>query len=134
MQRCWIQKYDGRIDGYDGEWKLIDTINIKDKITLPTIVGCIDECNVIITDRVLGRLHTYMLDMKTKISQRVITGIDTSWVASCALLNDGKVVCSKTCEGVQRQFERGYIVFMTDNGSISMTSQYQETPRFLSHG
>eukprot|EP00057_Strongylocentrotus_purpuratus_P026416 XP_011680890.1 PREDICTED: uncharacterized protein LOC105446153 [Strongylocentrotus purpuratus] len=102
-----IQKYDGRIDGYDGEWKLIDTINIKDK--LPTIVGCIDECNVIITDRVLGRQHTYMLDMNTKISQRVITGIDTSWVASCALLNDGKVVCSKYRKRYTGDSLTGYI-------------------------
>ena len=30
------EKYDGRIDGYDGEWKLIDTINvISGKITSP---------------------------------------------------------------------------------------------------
>ena len=29
------EKYDGRIDGYDGEWKLIDTINVSDEITLP---------------------------------------------------------------------------------------------------
>ena len=31
------EKYDGRIDWYDGEWKLIDTINVSDKITFPVI-------------------------------------------------------------------------------------------------
>ena len=40
-----------------------------------------------------------MLDMNTKHSQRVITGSDTSWVFSCALLNDDKVVCGKYSEG-----------------------------------
>ena len=29
------EKYDGRIDGYDGEWNLIDTINVNDEITFP---------------------------------------------------------------------------------------------------
>ena len=45
------EKYDGRIDRYDGEWKLIDTINVRDEIPITqSIVGCIDECKVIITD------------------------------------------------------------------------------------
>ena len=96
-------KYDGRINGYDGEWKLIDTINVKDKLTYPTIVGYIDECNVIITYRALGGTPSYMLNIYTKNTQRVITGNDTSWVSSCALLNDGKVVCGKyrkRCTGI----------------------------------
>ncbi|XP_041467162.1 uncharacterized protein LOC121417506 [Lytechinus variegatus] len=93
------EKYDGRIGGYDGEWMLSDTINVKDKMTRPCIVGCIDECNVIITDRVSGSLHTYMLDMNTKHIQRVRTGTDTSWVRSCALLNDNMIVCGRWCDG-----------------------------------
>ncbi|XP_063956592.1 uncharacterized protein LOC129263603 [Lytechinus pictus] len=93
------EKYDGRIGGYDGEWMLSDTISVKDKFTYQYIVGCIDECNVIITDRVSGSLHTYMLDINTKHIQRVITGTDTSWVISCALLNDDKIVCGRWCKG-----------------------------------
>eukprot|EP00057_Strongylocentrotus_purpuratus_P022545 XP_011677019.1 PREDICTED: uncharacterized protein LOC105444448 [Strongylocentrotus purpuratus] len=93
------EKYNGRIDRFDGEWKLIDTINVKDKCTLPIIVGCIDECNVIITDMRKGSTHTYMLDMNTKHTQRVITVRDTSMVFSCALLNDDKVVCGKCSKG-----------------------------------
>ncbi|XP_030849914.1 uncharacterized protein LOC115927779 [Strongylocentrotus purpuratus] len=89
------EKYDGRIDGYDGEWKLIDTINVSVKITVPCIVGCIDECKVITTDRLLGSRHTYMLNINTKHTLRVITGSDTSWVTSCAMLYDDKVVCGK---------------------------------------
>ena len=50
--------YDGRIDGYDGEWKLVDTIIVRDKIKYPYIVGCVDECNMIITDNRLGSTHT----------------------------------------------------------------------------
>ncbi|XP_041466076.1 uncharacterized protein LOC121416664 [Lytechinus variegatus] len=92
------EKYDGRIGGYDGEWMLSDTINVTDKIEFPCIVGCIDECNVIITDVASGS-HTYMLDINTKHIQRVITGTDTSWVISCALLNDDKIVCGRLCEG-----------------------------------
>ena len=30
------ENYDGRIDWYDGEWKLIDTINVSDNITTPS--------------------------------------------------------------------------------------------------
>ena len=40
-----------------------------------------------------------MLDINTKNSQRVITGSDTSWVSSCTLLNDSKVVCGKSSKG-----------------------------------
>eukprot|EP00057_Strongylocentrotus_purpuratus_P016957 XP_011671431.1 PREDICTED: uncharacterized protein LOC105441722 [Strongylocentrotus purpuratus] len=93
------EKYDGRIDGYDGEWKLIDTINVSDEIEYPSIVGCIDECNVIITGTLGGIQHTYVLNMSTQHCQRVITGSGTSFVLSCSLLNDGKVVCGKWCEG-----------------------------------
>eukprot|EP00057_Strongylocentrotus_purpuratus_P016978 XP_011671452.1 PREDICTED: scavenger receptor cysteine-rich domain superfamily protein-like [Strongylocentrotus purpuratus] len=92
------EKYNGRIDWYDGEWKLIDTINVKDKIRCPAVVGCIDECYVIITDILTGSRHTHMLDMNTENTQRVITDSDTSWATSCALLNDDKVVCGKGCE------------------------------------
>ncbi|XP_041467560.1 uncharacterized protein LOC121417891 [Lytechinus variegatus] len=93
------EKYDGRIGGYDGEWMLSDTISAEDEITYPQIVGCIDECNVIIIDWVLGSQYTYMLDINTKHIQRVITGTDTSWVISCALLNDDKIVCGRYCKG-----------------------------------
>ena len=79
--------YDGRIDGYDGEWKLIDTIIVRDKIKCPVIVGCIDECKIIATDVLKGSLHTYMLDLNTKHTQRVINGSVASWVRSCAVLN-----------------------------------------------
>nr|XP_054756972.1 uncharacterized protein LOC129263068 [Lytechinus pictus] len=93
------EKYDGRIGGYDGEWMLSDTISVKDIVTLPCIVGCIDECNVIITDWLSPSKHTYMLDMNTKHMQRVITGTDTSLVISCALLNDDKIVCGRLRKG-----------------------------------
>ncbi|XP_041478714.1 uncharacterized protein LOC121426462 [Lytechinus variegatus] len=93
------EKYDGRIDGYDGEWKLIDTINVRDKITFPCIVGCIDEDKVMITDRMIGRLHTYMLDLNSKTTQRVINGSDTSYIFSCAVLNDDKIVCGRGITG-----------------------------------
>nr|XP_054756968.1 uncharacterized protein LOC129263065 [Lytechinus pictus] len=93
------EKYDGRIGGYDGEWMLSDTISVKDKIEFPCIVGCIDACNVIITDIVSSSLHTYMLDINTKHIQRVIAGTNTSWVISCALLNDDKIVCGRACQG-----------------------------------
>ena len=91
--------YDGRIDGYDGEWKLIDTINVTNEISYPFIVGCMDECNIIITDRLVGSLHTYMLNLNTKYIQRVINGIDKSVVWSCAVLNDDKVICGKAYKG-----------------------------------
>ncbi|XP_041478505.1 uncharacterized protein LOC121426317 [Lytechinus variegatus] len=93
------EKYDGRIDGYDGEWNLIDTINVRDKITFPYIVGCIDEDKVLITDRMTGRLHTYMLDLNSKTIQRVINGSDASWIISCAVLNDYKVVSGRYIKG-----------------------------------
>ncbi|XP_041467566.1 uncharacterized protein LOC121417897 [Lytechinus variegatus] len=102
------EKYDGRIGGYDGEWMLSDTISVKDKITLPCIVGCIDECNVIITDAESDS-HTYMLDMNTKHIQRVITSADTSCVISCALLNGDKIVCGRSREGSTGKFSTGSI-------------------------
>ncbi|XP_041467581.1 uncharacterized protein LOC121417914 [Lytechinus variegatus] len=91
------EKYDGRIGGYDGKWMLSDSV--KDEIKVPLIVGCLDECNVIITDLASGSQHTYTLDINTKHIQRVITGTDTSCVFSCALLNDDKLVCGRWCRG-----------------------------------
>nr|XP_054767235.1 uncharacterized protein LOC129274450 [Lytechinus pictus] len=93
------EKYDGRIDGYDGEWKLIDTINVRDKIGLPRIAGCIDEDKVMITDGLIGRTHTYMLHLNSKTTQRVINGSGTSYIISCAALNDDKIVCGRYITG-----------------------------------
>ncbi|XP_063964919.1 uncharacterized protein LOC129274441 [Lytechinus pictus] len=93
------EKYDGRIDGYDGEWKLIDKINVRDKIMSPWIVGCIDEDKVIITEALIGETHTYMLDLNSKTTQRVINRTDTSYIISCAALNDDKVVCGRLIKG-----------------------------------
>ncbi|XP_041478885.1 uncharacterized protein LOC121426595 [Lytechinus variegatus] len=92
------EKYDGRIDGYDGEWKLIDTINVTDKIKYPRIVGCIDEEKVIITDWKIDG-HTYMLDLNSKSTQRVINSSDTSIIYSCATLNGDKIVCGRITTG-----------------------------------
>ncbi|XP_063964873.1 uncharacterized protein LOC129274436 [Lytechinus pictus] len=95
------EKYKGRIDGYDGEWKRIDKINVTDKIKYPGIVGCIDEEKVIITDWKIDG-HTYMLDLNSKTTQRVINGSDTSIIYSCATLNDDKIVCGRfinSCTG-----------------------------------
>ncbi|XP_041479307.1 uncharacterized protein LOC121426955 [Lytechinus variegatus] len=91
------EKYDGRIDGYDGEWKLIDTI--RDKIKYPHIAGCMDEDKVMITDSNTGGTHTYMLDLNSRTTQRVINGSDTSFIISCAALNDDKVVCGRCITG-----------------------------------
>ncbi|XP_041477912.1 uncharacterized protein LOC121425889 [Lytechinus variegatus] len=94
------EKYDGRIDEYDGEWKLIDTINVRDKITFPYIVGCIDEDKVMITDyNIFVEGHTYMFDLNSKTTQRVINGSGTSYIISCAALNDGKIVCGRDITG-----------------------------------
>ncbi|XP_063964821.1 uncharacterized protein LOC129274450 [Lytechinus pictus] len=93
------EKYDGRIDGYDGEWKLIDKINVRDKIRFPRIVGCIDEDKVMIRDALIGEGHTYMLDLNSKTTQRVINGSDTSYIISCAALNDDKIVCGRYITG-----------------------------------
>ncbi|XP_063964894.1 uncharacterized protein LOC129274434 [Lytechinus pictus] len=93
------EKYDGRIDGYDGELKLIDTINVRDKIKYPRIVGCIDEDKVMITDSLIGEGQTYMLDLNSKTTQRVINGSDTSYIISCAALNDDKIVCGRYIKG-----------------------------------
>ncbi|XP_041478780.1 uncharacterized protein LOC121426513 [Lytechinus variegatus] len=93
------EKYDGRIDGYDGEWKLIDTINVTDKINYPRIVGCIDEDKVMIRDALIGEGHTFMLDLNSKTTQRVINGSDTSFIYSCAVLNDDKIVCGRYIKG-----------------------------------
>ncbi|XP_041477887.1 uncharacterized protein LOC121425869 [Lytechinus variegatus] len=93
------EKYDGRIDGYDGEWKLIDTINVTDKIMYPWIVGCIDEDKVMITEARIDKGDTYMLNLNSKTTQGVINGSDTSYIISCAVLNDDKIVCGRYIKG-----------------------------------
>nr|XP_054767220.1 uncharacterized protein LOC129274433 [Lytechinus pictus] len=103
------EKYDGRIDGYDVEWKLIDTINVGDKIRVPRIVGCIDEDKVVITDNAIGVPHTYMLDLNSKTTQRVINGSNTLYTITCAALNDDKIVCGRYITGCTGDSLPGYI-------------------------
>nr|XP_054766767.1 LOW QUALITY PROTEIN: uncharacterized protein LOC129273919 [Lytechinus pictus] len=109
MKGVGREKYDGRIDGYDGKWKLIDTINVGDKIRYPGIVGCIDEDKVMITDALIGKRHTYMLDLNSKTTQRVINGSGTSFIISCAALNDDKIVCGRYIKGCTGDSLPGYI-------------------------
>ncbi|XP_041478873.1 uncharacterized protein LOC121426587 [Lytechinus variegatus] len=95
------EKYDGRIGGYDGVWKLIDTINVTDTIKFPRLVGCIKKDQVMITNGPSSEEHcnTYILDLNSKNIQRVIIGNQMSWVITCAVLNDGTVVCGRYVKG-----------------------------------
>ncbi|XP_063964560.1 uncharacterized protein LOC135156341 [Lytechinus pictus] len=95
------EKYDGRIDGYDGEWKLIDTIDVRDTIKYPRLVGCISKDHVMITNGPTSEEHcnTYTLDLNSKNTQRVIIGNRMSWVITCAVLNGGTVVCGRYIKG-----------------------------------
>lgn len=96
MMAIGRKKY-GRIDGYDGEWSLFDTISVTNQMTKPSIVGCIDD-SVIIVDRTEGGdWHKYALDVQNKHKQRVVTG-DCSSLVSCALLSDDKIVCGNYCD------------------------------------
>ncbi|XP_011681969.1 uncharacterized protein LOC105446627 [Strongylocentrotus purpuratus] len=93
------ERYNGRIDGYDGVWRLVDEINVMARIKFPTIVGCIDSSGVLITDWDEGNMHTYLLDINTKSTEKVISSTDKSCVVSCASLYDGKIVCGKRRAG-----------------------------------
>ncbi|XP_041466048.1 uncharacterized protein LOC121416633 [Lytechinus variegatus] len=101
MKGAKMKHYDGRIGGYDGTWKMRQTIKVKDEIKLPVVVGCVDERNVIITDDASGSLHrpTYSLDIYTKEIKKVVTGADSSRIYSFSLLDDDRVVCGKYREG-----------------------------------
>ncbi|XP_063964866.1 uncharacterized protein LOC135156403 [Lytechinus pictus] len=101
MKGVGRELYDGRIDGYDGEWKLIDTIDVTDTIKFPRLVGCINKDQVMITNGPASEQHcnTYILDLNSKNIQRVINGNQMSWVITCAVLNDGTVVCGRYVKG-----------------------------------
>eukprot|EP00057_Strongylocentrotus_purpuratus_P006627 XP_011661101.1 PREDICTED: uncharacterized protein LOC105436811 [Strongylocentrotus purpuratus] len=90
------KKY-GRIDGYDGEWSLVDTISITNQMAEPSIVGCVDDSVIIVERTDNGDPNTYALDVQNKHNQRVVTG-DCSSLVSCALLSDDKIVCGNYCD------------------------------------
>ncbi|XP_063960303.1 uncharacterized protein LOC135155287 [Lytechinus pictus] len=91
--------YCGRIDGYEGEWSLVDTIKVTDKVKDPSIIGHIDELVIISStnDDVFG-CDTFSFDVRTKQSQKVLTSEGSRWTVSCALLNDDNIVCGNYYE------------------------------------
>ncbi|XP_041467310.1 uncharacterized protein LOC121417639 [Lytechinus variegatus] len=93
--------YDGRIDvdGYNGHWRLMDEINVMDRMKYPTIVGCVGSSKVLVTDWEVGSMHTYLLDTNTKRIDPVIKDGGQTCVVSSASLPDGRIVCGKRRTG-----------------------------------
>nr|XP_054757212.1 uncharacterized protein LOC129263326 [Lytechinus pictus] len=93
--------YDGRIDvdRYNGDWRLVEEINVMDRLKYPTIVGCVGSSKVLVTDWEVGSMHTYLLDTNTKRIDPIIKDGGQSCVVSSASLPDGKIVCGKRRTG-----------------------------------
>eukprot|EP00057_Strongylocentrotus_purpuratus_P027839 XP_011682313.1 PREDICTED: uncharacterized protein LOC105446774 [Strongylocentrotus purpuratus] len=89
-----------RIDGYIGKWELVKSIHI------PSIDGCPKMCGLISDDEIcvvdLLNRHTYVTNISTEHTKKVIEGAGNVYITSCAPIDSNVIVCGKRrldCEG-----------------------------------
>ncbi|XP_071485340.1 uncharacterized protein [Diadema antillarum] len=91
--------YKGRVDWCGGKWELRDSIEIPDDFKFPMIAGCINEEEVVISDRSFDNVQTYVTNVRTKKTEKVAQNDRETFIASCTLLDDNTIVCGKRWRG-----------------------------------
>ncbi|XP_072179852.1 uncharacterized protein [Diadema setosum] len=91
--------YMGRVDWCGGKWELRDSIEIPDDFKFPIIAGCINEEEVVISDRSFDNVQTYVTNVRTKKTEKVAQNDSETFIASCTLLDDNTIVCGKRWRG-----------------------------------
>ncbi|XP_071483118.1 uncharacterized protein [Diadema antillarum] len=95
--------YKGRVDWCGGKWELSDSIEIPEDVKFPNIVGCINEEEVVISDWSCDNVQTYVINVRTKKTEKAPQNDSETFIASCTLLDDNTIVCGKwrleSCSG-----------------------------------
>ncbi|XP_072179037.1 uncharacterized protein [Diadema setosum] len=87
--------YKGRVDWCGGEWELGDSIEIPEGVRLPKIAGCINEEEVVVSDWSYYNVQTYVINVRTKKTEKVPQNDSGTRIVSCTLLDDNTIVCGK---------------------------------------
>ncbi|XP_071482034.1 uncharacterized protein [Diadema antillarum] len=91
--------YKGRVDWCGGKWKISDSIEIPEEVDFPMIAGCINEEEVVISDWSSFKVQTYVTNIRSKKTEKVIQNDSETCIASCTLLDDNTIVCGKGRRG-----------------------------------
>ncbi|XP_071502692.1 uncharacterized protein [Diadema antillarum] len=87
--------YKGRVDWCGGKWELIDSIQIPEDVKSPMIAGCINEEELVISERFVDNVQTYVTNIQSKNTEKVAQNDSGTCITSCSLLDDNTIVCGK---------------------------------------
>ncbi|XP_011665867.1 uncharacterized protein LOC105439053 [Strongylocentrotus purpuratus] len=90
----------GKIDGYIGKWELVKSIHIPSIVNNPWVRGLISDDEICVRD--LDKKATYVTNIRTENTKKVIEGDSSMYISSCAPIDSNVVVCGKwrrSCKG-----------------------------------
>ena len=89
------EKYNGRIDGYDGDWEHAATIKISDDDKIPRIAGYVN--NTVVISDIYPSDHLYLLNPGDKTTTKIDRNGGMLW--SCAQLSKDTIICGMHVTG-----------------------------------
>eukprot|EP00057_Strongylocentrotus_purpuratus_P006226 XP_011660700.1 PREDICTED: uncharacterized protein LOC105436638 [Strongylocentrotus purpuratus] len=83
----------GRMDGYIGEWELVKSIDIRSIVNTPILYGLISGDEICVQDE--ENKATYVTNISTGHTQKVIEGHSKVCITSCASIDSNVIACGK---------------------------------------
>ena len=93
------EEHYGRIDGYIGKWELVKSIHIPSIVNNPWVRGLISEDEICVRD--LDKKATYVTNIRTENTKKVIEGDSSMYISSCAPIDSNVIVCGKWRRGLK---------------------------------
>ncbi|XP_041466377.1 uncharacterized protein LOC121416915 [Lytechinus variegatus] len=82
-------EFYGRVDGFIGKWKLVQSIHIPDNVKYPRMRALISEGVVCL----LGKEAMHIININKGHIEEVIHGLNSRDIASCAAIDGNVIVC-----------------------------------------
>ena len=86
-----------RIDGYIGKWELVKSIHIPSIVNYPRVCDLISDDEICVMD--VQNNATYVTNVSTEHTQKVIEGDGNMYISSCAPIDSNAMVCGKWRRG-----------------------------------
>ena len=83
----------GRIDGCIGKWELVKSMHIPSIVNNPWVRGLISDDEICVRD--LDTKATYVTNIRTENTKKVIEGDGSMSISSCAPIDSNVIVCGK---------------------------------------
>ncbi|XP_030849457.1 uncharacterized protein LOC105439036 [Strongylocentrotus purpuratus] len=87
----------GRIDGYIGKWELVKAIHIPSIVNCPRVRGLISDDEICVRD--VRNHNTYVTNISTEHTQKVIEGDCNMNITSFAPIDSNVILCGKWRRG-----------------------------------